>query len=249
MSEESNAPSAAILIIGNEVLSGRVQDANVNFIAKKLVAHGIRLREVRVVPDIEKEIVDAVNALRSRFSYVFSTGGIGPTHDDITAQSMATAFGVPLIVHPEAKKRLEAYYGDQITPARLLMARTPEGAVLIDNPSTIAPGFRFENVFVMAGVPSIMQAMFDSFIDGLAGGPAILSRTVLCKIPESLIAEELGELAQNFSDVDIGSYPSFRVGNIGLALVVRGVDEKRLDEATKALAKLVQTHGGDPKIE
>ena len=243
-------PTAAILVIGNEILSGRTQDANVLYIAKKLTEVGVRVSEVRIVPDIETDIVVAVNALRQRYAYVFSTGGIGATHDDITAASMAKAFGVTLVEHPEARERLTSYYTpEKLTQTRLLMARVPQGAELIDNPSTVAPGFRFENVFVMAGVPSIMQGMMDGILGKIKHGPSIHSLTITCALSEGMIAKELGEIAARYADLDIGSYPSFRIDNMGVALVVRGTDLVSAHKAADEITALVREKGGVPKLE
>ncbi len=236
-------PTAAVLIIGNEILSGKTQDVNLNAIAQRLLPIGVRLVEARVVADVEAAIVAAVNALRAAYDYVFTTGGIGPTHDDITAASVAKAFGRPLIQNPEAAKLLLHYYGaDKLTPTRLLMANTPEGATLIHNPVSAAPGFQIENVFVMAGVPEIMRAMMEDCAARIKGGPAFQSRTVNCLVPESVIAVGLGLIAQDFSDCDIGSYPWFRLGQYGLSLVVRGTDSARLDAAAAEILALVRAH-------
>jgi len=244
-------PTAAILIIGNEILSGRTQDSNTTHIARELGRVGIRLREVRVVPDEAAEIVAAVNALRQRYTHVFTTGGIGPTHDDITADCVAMAFGVKLIQNPEARGRLERHYAgtDLLNAARLRMANTPEGATLIDNPVSAAPGFQIGNVFVMAGVPSIMQAMLAGIIGRLAGGPPVDSRTVISDIPEGTLAEGLGAIqAQWQGVVDIGSYPSFRQGRISTSLVLRSTDIPALDAAAAAVVRLVQAMGGSPDL-
>lgn len=236
-------PTAAVLIIGNEILSGKTQDVNLQAIALRLLPLGIRLAEVRVVADNESAIITAVNALRTSYDYVFTTGGIGPTHDDITAECIAKAFGVPLIQHTEARARLLHYYGaEKLTETRLLMARTPQGATLINNPVSAAPGFKIENVFVMAGVPDIMRAMLEDCTAGIKGGDAYQSRTVNCLVPESLIAVELGALAKEYADCDIGSYPWFRLGQYGLSLVVRGTNGERLDAAAVALLTLVMQH-------
>lgn len=236
-------PTAAVLIIGNEILSGRTRDGNLNEIAQRLQPLGIRLAEARMVPDITAAIVAAVNALRSAYDYVFTTGGIGPTHDDITAASIAEAFGRPLVQHPEAREKLLAYYGaDKLTEARLRMARVPEGATLINNPVSAAPGFKIENVFVLAGVPDIMRAMLAECTASLKNGAAYESRTINCLAPESLLAEALGTIAASFADCDIGSYPWFRSGQYGLALVIRGTDPARLDLAAYAVLALAQTH-------
>lgn len=244
------APTAALLIIGNEILSGRTQDANLAFIAKYLGGIGVRFREVRVVPDEEAEIVAAVNALRARYTYVFTTGGIGPTHDDITSECIAKAFGVPLIQHPEARRRLEDHYAGtgMLNEARLRMANTPEGAVLIDNPVSSAPGFQIGNVFVMAGVPMIMQAMLTGLGNRLVGGPPVLSRTVACGIPEGTLAAGLTAIQAYFPSIDIGSYPAFRQGRISTSLVLRGTDPDLLESATARVSGLVTELGGTPEI-
>lgn len=241
--------TAALLIIGNEILSGRTTDTNLPYIAGRLNELGIRLSEVRVVPDIEADIVAAVDALRARNSYVFTTGGIGPTHDDITAECMAKAFGRPLIEHAEARRRLEERYaetGIELNEARLRMARTPEGATLIDNPVSGAPGFQVENVFVMAGVPKIMQAMFESLRDRLVGGAPLLSRSIACQVPEGTLAQGLGEIQGRHAGVDIGSYPSYSSTGFGVAVVLRGTDRAKLDAAAAAVIALIHALGGEP---
>jgi molybdenum cofactor synthesis domain-containing protein len=245
---EDRIYTAAIVVIGNEVLSGRVQDLNVNYLALGLKALGIRLREVRIIPDVQAAIVDAVNALRALHDYVFTTGGIGPTHDDITAQSIADAFGVALERDPRAVALLEQYYGDRINEGRLRMANVPAGGELLDNPVSWAPGFRLENVYVLPGVPRIMQAMFDTFKHRLAGGRPVRSRTVNAFVPESLIASGLAAIQDRFGDVEIGSYPWVRGERFGCALVSRSVDDARLHEATDAIADLVRALGGEPEI-
>jgi molybdenum cofactor synthesis domain-containing protein len=242
--------TAALLIVGNEILSGRTTDANLPYIAGRLNTLGIRLSEVRVVPDIESEIVDAVNMLRARYTYVFTTGGIGPTHDDITADCVAKAFGVPLIEHPEARRRLQERYdesGIELNEARLRMARTPEGATLIDNPVSAAPGFQVENVFVMAGVPKIMQAMFESLRERLVGGEPLLSRSIACHLPEGLLAQGLGEIQARHDGVDIGSYPSYSSVGFGVAVVLRHTDPAALDATAVEVVALIRALGGEPE--
>jgi molybdenum cofactor synthesis domain-containing protein len=242
--------TAALLIIGNEILSGRTKDANLPYVAGRLSELGIRLSEVRVIPDVESEIVDAVNALRARYTYVFTTGGIGPTHDDITADSVAAAFGVPLTEHPVARQRLEERYADtgiELNEARLRMARTPEGAVLIDNPVSAAPGFQIGNVFVMAGVPKIMRAMFESLRERLVGGAPLLSRTIACRLPEGQLAEGLGEIQARHPAVDIGSYPSYSATGFGVAVVVRHTDPAVLDAAAEDVIALIRSFGAEPE--
>ncbi|MGO4128466.1 competence/damage-inducible protein A [Inquilinus sp. YAF38] len=242
--------TAAVLVIGDEILSGRTKDANMGFLAERLTELGIRLREARVVPDVPEEIVAAVNALRARYDHVFTTGGIGPTHDDITAECIARAFGVPLLRHPEAVRRLEAHYeAGQLNEARLRMANVPEGGTLIDNPVSAAPGFRIGNVHVMAGVPRIMQAMFDGIAPTLAGGDKVLSRTVTCDLGEGMIAAGLGAIAAEYPELSVGSYPYFRAGKFGTSLVLRGTDAERLSSATEAVRSLVVSLGGTAGAE
>lgn len=242
---ETRIVTAAVLVIGDEILSGRTKDANMGFLAERLTELGIRLREARVVPDVPEEIVAAVNALRARYDHVFTTGGIGPTHDDITAECIARAFGVPLLRHPEAVRRLEAHYeAGQLNEARLRMANVPEGGTLIDNPVSAAPGFRIGNVYVMAGVPRIMQAMFDGIAPTLAGGDKVLSRTVTCDLGEGVIAAGLGAIAAEYAELSVGSYPYFRAGRFGTSLVLRGTDAGRLSSATEAVRSLVVSLGG-----
>ncbi len=244
------SPTAAVLVIGNEILSGRTQDTNLNYIAGKLTVHGVRLAEARVVSDVEGEIVAAVRALSGRYDYIFTTGGIGPTHDDITAEAMAKAFGRALIVDPQAAALFERHYGaGNVTPGRLRMARVPEGATLIDNPVSVAPGFRVENVFVMAGVPAVMRAMLDGVLPTLAGGPRMLMRSIACQIPESVLAEPLGAIQARHPDIDIGSYPWFRAGQSGVSLVARGTDGATLDGVVDEICRMVVTLGGEPVRE
>ena len=242
-----NPVTAALVIIGNEILSGRTADANLPYIASKLNQIGIRLMEVRVVADREDDIVAAVNACRNACTYVFTTGGIGPTHDDITAQAIAKAFGLPLERNAEALARLTRQYapGD-VNNARLAMADMPHGASLIDNPVSGAPGFQIGNVFVLAGVPSIMQAMFDGLIGRLKGGLPVLSRTVSCYLAEGAIAEGLAALQRRFPGVEIGSYPFFRARRFGTSLVLRAEDGALLARAVEQLRALVTELGGEP---
>jgi molybdenum cofactor synthesis domain-containing protein len=233
--------TAGLLVIGDEILSGRTKDRNIGYIAEYLTAIGIDLREVRVVPDVEQEIVAAVNALRGRYTHVFTTGGIGPTHDDITADAIAKAFGVPIDVDERAVAMLlERIPKADLNEARLRMARIPRGAELIPNSVSKAPGFSIGNVHVMAGVPAIMQAMLDAVAPKLATGRKMLSRSIPAGLKEGDIGGPLGELQKRFPDVSMGSYPSFQEG-IGFTttLVVRSRDEARLAEAeTEVLAML-----------
>ena len=239
--------TAAVVIIGNEILSGRTRDTNVAYLAVELDAIGVRLREVRVVPDVEADIVRAVNECRARYDHVFTTGGIGPTHDDITAASVAKAFDVPLVRHPQAAARLQAHYGaEQLNEARLRMANAPAGAALIDNPVSVAPGFRIGNVHVLAGVPSIMQAMFAGLKHGLAGGPPMLSRTIGAFLAEGAIAAGLSALQDRYARLEIGSYPFFRQGKFGTSLVLRGTESAAVEAAAAELRALIRGLGGEP---
>ncbi|MGD9536993.1 MAG: competence/damage-inducible protein A [Alphaproteobacteria bacterium] len=249
---EPAAPTAAILLIGNEILSGRTQDANLNYIARQLAVLGIRLKEVRVVTDEEDAIVEAVNALRTRYTYVFTTGGIGPTHDDITADSVAKAFGVRNVIHPDAYRVLAAFYeetGREFNEARQRMAHAPEGAVLIENKLSRAPGFRVGNVYVMAGIPAVMRAMFEAAVPTLRTGPTVGSRSIATYLPEGEIAKGLGELQARYAMLEIGSYPFVRDGKIGTTLVLRGTDKAALDRAADELAALIRTLGAEPMEE
>lgn len=242
--------TACLIVIGNEILSGRTEDKNTPYLAKKLTEIGIGLREVRVVPDVEQEIVEAVNACRVRYDYVFTTGGIGPTHDDITSDCVAKAFGVKNVIHPEALAILGGHYAEKdLNEARLRMAHTPEGAVLVENPISLAPGYQIENVFVLAGVPLIMQAMFDSLRHRLVGGPPVRSHTIRCELPEGKIAKGLGRIQEAYPDVEIGSYPFFRGGVAGCNLVLRGTDEGRLARAVDEVRGLIRELGVEPVDE
>ncbi|MFM2129981.1 MAG: hypothetical protein RL477_1527 [Pseudomonadota bacterium] len=237
--------TAALVIIGNEVLSGRTQDANTSYLAVRLNELGVRLIEVRIVRDDYAAIAGAVNELRAANDYVFTTGGIGPTHDDITAEAIARAFGRKLVEHPEALARLERHYAhSEFTPARRRMANVPEGGTLIDNPVSAAPGFRVENVYVFAGVPKIMQGMFESIRHDLVGGAPLLARTVRTNLPEGRIAERLGQLQDAYADLEIGSYPHFNVKGLSVRLVLRGTDAARLAAALAELKTLITDLGG-----
>jgi molybdenum cofactor synthesis domain-containing protein len=235
---EERIITAAVLVIGDEILSGRTKDQNIGSIAEHLTSIGIRLKEVRVVPDDEDEIVVAVNALRLRYTYVFTTGGIGPTHDDITADSIGKAFGATVGTDPKAEQILRDYYagrGLELTPARLRMARVPAGAELIDNPVSAAPGFKIGNVIVMAGVPSIMKSMLANVTPLLETGTKLLSITIPVDRPESEIAEIFSAHQQRYRDVAMGSYPQLRNGRPVSDLVLRCSDPQRLNEAAETL--------------
>jgi molybdenum cofactor synthesis domain-containing protein len=241
-------PTACLLVIGNEVLSGRTRDANVQFLATRLGEIGIPLREVRIIPDVQGTIVATVNEVRPRFDHVFTTGGIGPTHDDITSECVAAAFGVPWEPHPEAWARLERHYAPgEFNPARQRMATMPRGAKLIDNAISIAPGFTIGNVHVLAGVPRIMQAMFESLAQTLQGGPPVASRTVHADgVMEGRIAEGLALIQSRWPSLDVGSYPYYRMGGGGVALVAKGVDANAVESAAREITILLRAVGGRP---
>jgi|TARA_B100000315_G_C14425009_1_gene517388 molybdenum cofactor synthesis domain-containing protein len=241
------AITASVLVIGNEILSGRTQDINLNHIATTLGEWGIQVREARVVADIEEEIVAAVNELRSRYDYLFTTGGIGPTHDDITAECIAKAFDEPLVEHPIIAKLIRARPApDDIMESRLRMARIPQSAKLVDNATGGPPGFRVDNVFVMAGIPAVMQAMLASLDGKLKSGPVVRSRSVTAYLGESQIAAKLGEIQDDFPDVDLGSYPFFQKDRYGTSLVMRGTDEAQLDAMLEAVKEAIVSSGENP---
>ena len=230
--ESPDSLRAALIIIGNEVLSGRTRDANLAFIGRHLGSCGIRLAEVRVVRDERDAIIGAVNQLRGQYDYVFTTGGIGPTHDDVTTECVAAAFGLTVKRDPEAAERLRDYYGpDQLTEVRLRMADVPQGAELIDNPVSAAPGFRLDNVIVLPGIPKIMQTMFVGLAAKLAGGSPIISRTVRAWTPESHFAEQLERIQREHPALDIGSYPFARENRFGTSLVVSGSEATSVEAA------------------
>jgi molybdenum cofactor synthesis domain-containing protein len=237
----SDTVTAALIVIGEEILSGRTQDENIAYIATYLGTIGVPLREVRVVPDGEAEIVAAVNELRARFTYVFTTGGIGPTHDDITTDAIGKAFGVKVQIDPRAVAAMQkGYSGLELTPTRLRMARIPEGAELIDNAVSRAPGFMIGNVIVMAGIPRIMQVMLDAVVPRLAKGRPMLARSVRIDVPEGDAAPGLAALQSAHPDVQIGSYPFFEKNRLGTYVVLRGVDAARLDQVLAALWALIE---------
>ncbi len=241
-------PTACLLVIGNEVLSGRTRDANIQYLATRLGALGIPLREVRVIPDVAATIIGTVNEVRARFDHVFTTGGIGPTHDDITSECVAAAFGVPWQPHAEAWSRLARHYQPgEFNPARQRMATLPRGAELIDNPVSIAPGFSIGNVHVLAGVPRIMQAMFEGLAPRLAGGPPIVSCAVHADgLPEGRIADGLGAIQARHPGLDLGSYPYYRGTGTGVAIVAKGPDPAQAEAAIAEVTALMRELGGAP---
>ena len=232
-------PTAAMLVIGDEILSGRTRDANMHYLAGKLTELGIDLKEVRIVSDDQDAIVDAVRVLSETYANVFTSGGIGPTHDDITADAIAAAFGAKIDIREDARTILAEHYarsGTELNEARLRMARIPDGAALIENPISAAPGFILGNVHVMAGVPSIFQAMLASVIPTLTGGDPLVSRTIRIERPEGEIAGPLGDLAEQFPNLSFGSYPFIKDGVYGANVVIRGTESQRVDEAAGALS-------------
>ncbi len=248
MPDQTRTVTGAILVIGDEILSGRTQDANIQMIALYLNELGVSLSEVRVVPDDEDRIVAAVNALRTAYDYVFTTGGIGPTHDDITADSIAKAFGVGIDYHPEALRIMAVQYEtpDEFTEARKRMARIPFGGTLIDNPISKAPGFQMENVFVLAGIPIVAKAMIEGLADRIVGGAPVRTRTIAAFLTEGHIAEPLGAIQERYPEVKIGSYPFFRQGRVGVSLVMRSTDDAQLGETVDLVCQVVRALGQEP---
>ena len=236
MKKTKQKVNAAIIIIGNEILSGRTQDVNVVTISKWLNELGVKLEEVRVIPDIENSIIKTVNELKKKFNYVFTTGGIGPTHDDITSQSIAKAFNLRYGFHKEAYAILEKYYGRaKFNAGRKKMAMMPVKASLILNPSSGAPGFIVENVYSLPGVPSILKSMLGGLKNKIKGGKKIFTKTISVQTVESEIAKSLGEIQHKSKKVDIGSYPFFRLGKIGVSIVIRSTDKKKIDDCSKKI--------------
>ncbi len=242
--------TAALLIIGDEILSGRTEDANLSYLAIWLEKLGIKLAEVRVVPDVQTMIVGAVNALRADYDYVFTTGGIGPTHDDITVDAIAAAFGVEVEFNREALAVLEDHYEDgDFNDARRRMARAPVGAALVDNPVSKAPGFQIGNVFVLAGIPRVNRAMLESLKDRLVGGAPMLTRSVGAELAEGAIAYRLGEIQNAFTLVSIGSYPYYRAEAYGVTLVLRSVDREQIDAAFAEVLAMITDSGAAPNLD
>ena len=238
--------NAAILIIGNEILSGRTQDTNTSTLANWLNSIGVKVNEVRVIPDIEKKIVDTLKELKKRNNYVFTTGGIGPTHDDITAASVSKAFGLKYEIHKEAYKILEAYYKPgEFNEGRQKMVWMPENAKLILNPTSGAPGFSVENVFCLPGVPSILKSMLGGLKNRIVGGEPILSHTISLRTVESEIADSLSNVQDNNKDVEIGSYPFFHAGKLGVSIVLRSENKSKIDSCNIEILKFVN----EKKIE
>jgi molybdenum cofactor synthesis domain-containing protein len=249
LSGKSRQWTAALVVIGDEILSGRTQDKNVAQVALWLNQHGIRLAEVRIVPDEIGRIAETVNALRVAHDYLFTTGGIGPTHDDITVDAMAEAFGVPVVIHPHGRKILEDYYRDRpggLTEARLRMARVPEGAELIPNPSSGAPGVKMGNVYILAGVPYIAASMLEALTGKLEGGKPIVSVTIGARAPESDVADLLRETEAANPGVAIGSYPFFKEGRYGANFVIRSEDSELAKRTGEELSSKLREAGYEP---
>jgi len=238
--------NASIIIIGNEILSGRTQDTNTNSLAIWLNSVGVKVLEVRVIPDVEKTIVETINTLRKKYNYVFTTGGIGPTHDDITAQSVAKAFGKKYEIHKEAFKILEAYYKPgEFNEGRQKMVWMPKDSSLILNPTSGAPGFFIENVFCLPGVPSILKSMLGGLKDKIIGGEPVISQTISLRTVESEIAKSLTKVQNNNKDVEIGSYPFFQAGKLGVSIVLRSENQSRIDSCNNEILEFIQ----EKKIE
>jgi len=238
--------NAAILIIGNEILSGRTKDTNTSTLATWLNSIGVKVGEVRVIPDIEKTIIDTLNLLRANYNYIFTSGGIGPTHDDITAESVSKAFDIKYEVHKEAYKILEAYYKPgEFNEGRQKMVWMPENANLILNPTSGAPGFNVENVFCLPGVPSILKSMLGGLTNRIVGGEPILSLTISLRTVESEIADSLTKVQNDNKDVEIGSYPFFQAGKLGVSIVIRSENQTKIDNCNLQILKFVD----EKKIE
>ena len=241
MKKGNTKVKAAIIVIGNEILSGRTQDINVTFLSKWLNDLGVRVGEVRIIEDNEEAIITCISELKKNFKYVFTTGGIGPTHDDITSKSIAKAFKLKYDFHKEAYDILEKYYKPgEFTEGRKKMAKIPENATLIYNPSSGAPGFIVENVFCLPGVPSILKSMVDGLKDKIVGGEKVLSQTISVQTVESEIAKSLETVQNQFQDVEIGSYPFFRLGKIGVSIVIRSIEKKQIDDCYKEIVSFLK---------
>ena len=240
MNKPNTKLNAAIIVIGNEILSGRTRDINVLTISNWLNELGVKLEEVRIIPDIQKTIVKTIKEVRKKFKYIFTTGGIGPTHDDITAESVSKAFGLKYEIHKEAYKILEAYYKPgEFNKGRQKMVWMPENANLILNPTSGAPGFNVENVFCLPGVPSILKSMLGGLTNSIVGGEPILSLTISLRTVESEIAESLSKVQNDNQDVEIGSYPFFQAGKLGVSIVIRSENQSKIDSCSSQILKFV----------
>ena len=241
MKKANTKTQAAIIVIGNEILSGRTQDVNVAFLSKWLNDLGVRVSEVRIIEDEEETIVSCINEVKNKFKYVFTTGGIGPTHDDITSKSISKAFKLKYDFHKEAYDILEKYYKPgEFNEGRKKMAKIPDQAVLIYNPSSGAPGFIIENVFCLPGVPSILKSMVEGLKNKIIGGKKILSKTISVNTVESEIAKSLEDIQNEFKNIEIGSYPFFRLGKIGVSIVMRSTEKNQIDDCSKKIISFIQ---------
>jgi molybdenum cofactor synthesis domain-containing protein len=245
-----HSPTACVIIIGDEILSGRTQDTNLNYIATRLATLGIRLREARVVPDVRDVIIGTVNEMRRKYTYVFTTGGIGPTHDDITTDCIAAAFSRNVVRHPAIEKAMRAYFGERLNDARLRMAHIPDGpdVSLVQNALSIAPGYRIENVFVLAGVPSIAQAMFEALAPSLTQGQRVYSQSVDAEVREGDLAEALWAIQDAHPKVAIGSYPHTHSGKLGTSIVARSTDKQAIADVIGAVAAMMRSLNAEPVI-
>ena len=240
MNNKSNKVNAAIIIIGNEILSGRTQDANLAYISKWLNTYGVQVKEAKIIPDLENEIINNINELRKKFNYIFTTGGIGPTHDDITAKSVAKAFNLKYEFHKEAFAILKKYYkAGEFNEGRQKMAKMPYNARLIFNPSSGAPGFIVENVFCLPGIPSILQSMLGDLKNEILGGKPLISKTINLGTVESEIALPLKEIQEKNNKVEIGSYPFIKAGKVGVAIVLRSEDESEISICNEQILELI----------
>ena len=238
-----------IIIIGNEVLSGKTLDTNSNYLCKELYEIGMECKEVTVIQDIEGAIIEKVNLFRDKYDFVFTTGGIGPTHDDITSQSISKAFNDKLVLNKIAKKRLETHYSDEIlTSARLKMAYLPSKSIIIDNPVSIAPGFSIENVHVFPGVPKIFQAMLKEFIKKIGKQKKFFKKNITTEIPEGIFAEFVGDVQKKYPDIEIGSYPYFKKKSFGVSLIIRGDEEVLVNEVSDLIFKYLKKIEGNPRL-
>ena len=241
MKKDNKKINAAIVIIGNEILSGRTQDVNVSFLTQWLNNNGVKVSEVRIIEDKEESIIHCINEMRKNFKYVFTTGGIGPTHDDITSKSIAKAFNLSCGYHKEAYEILERYYKPgEFNEGRKKMAKIPNQATLIYNPSSGAPGFIVENVFCLPGVPSILKAMVEGLKNKIVGGKKILSKTISISTVESEIAKSLEDIQNKFKNIEIGSYPFFRLGKVGVSIVMRSTEKNQIDDCSKQIVSFIQ---------
>lgn len=247
----NNQPKAIMIVIGNEVLSGRTKDKNIGWVAERLNSIGINLIEARIIRDNREDIISTIQDLSEKVDYIFTSGGIGPTHDDITTVAIAKAFRVPVEKNKEALRRLEEHYkgtGIELNSARLKMANIPQGAKLIDNPVSAAPGFKISNVYVMAGVPKIMQAMLDGILKTIKNGSKTISISIGCNIGEGNIAKGLEKIETSQKNIEIGCYPWFRAGLAGTNVVIRSLDKQACTEAAEKVKLLIREFGGDPQI-